>query len=111
MVRLLGVPADPTTEPVEAAQPLGGEERGDVPGAPEVGRRHAELARVEPSPAAEAAERRQPVGVVGDLDDARTVVLGAVGSHEAQVERLGTRTDEVGEHRQGGLALGLSVLG
>ena len=59
----------------------------------------AELAGVEAWP---CGHRRQgpAVGVVGDLDDVGAVAAHAVPAGEAQVERLGVRTEHLGQRQK-----------
>ena len=53
---------------------------------------------------------RQDVGVVRNLDDLRTAPLDAVGAGEAEVERLGTRPEHLGQQVEGRLPLRIAVL-
>ena len=63
------------------------------------------------APACLARQDVELVGVVGDEDDLRRPVRGPVGPGEPEVVRLGIGTDELGQLRQHGPALGVAVLG
>ena len=71
-------------------------------------------ARACPRPAAPVCPDRSPVEsvrIVGDQQHVRAGLLLPVGAGEAQVERLGVRAEQVGQHVEHGLHLGVAVLG
>lgn len=103
------LPLQPAREPADLPHALQGDELPRLHGPVDPGRDDAERAVVQVLAGAAAADLVKLVPVVGDEDEVRGGVGGAVGPAEPQVQRRGVGAEQFWQHAGRGLQLGVPV--
>jgi hypothetical protein len=104
------LPLQPAREPADLPHALQGDELPRLRGPVDPGRDDAKSAVVQVLTGAAAADPVKLVPVVGDEDEVRGGIAGAVGPAEPQVQRRGVRAEQFWQHAGRGLQLGVPVL-